>query len=375
MRVQQLTDAAILLVYVLFGSTGLASAVYHPFSHNHTFAYVFRKRVEPRWRERDRISRRNGSSAPGFISAVRDHGMAWNSLGVAFPEGWDFSSSLMRHVLEPHFLYTGIRDQPSLQQVVLTLDHRLDVMRRPLSRGDHVSSNPLLQGLSRDGFVLVDDWGIDMDALSAEVETAIESDHRVIRRGAAVVYNGELQYLAPLLKNATLLSAAHAYLGRRAELTGYEVLRLTDGLATESQYISGYWHHDRCGRRLKAFVFLHDVGREGGRPTEVARGSQDTLYYSYHDNWEARFDDAYVQRNYATEAMVGRRGGGFIFDTNAIHRGVVNGTQSRTVVILEFNEAKKSTELRTNGERSMPCPSGSMFKIKIKCAPEEDPSG
>ena len=368
-RRMRCSQEAVLLVSVVLMGTRTSSAnaglssIVSPFGHNHTFAYVFRKRVEPVWKQRDKTVRLNASSGPGFRSAVRDFGMSWNSLGVGFPREWDFSGSLMRHVLEPYFLYTGIRDQPSLQRVVVAMDHRAN--KPPATPA---TRNSLFQSLSRNGYALVDQWGIDIDALAFEAETALAGNHKVVRRGAAIVYNGALRSIAPVLQNSTLRAAAAAYLGSDTEITGYEVLRLTDGLATESQYISGYWHHDRCGHRLKAFVFLHDVSRDGGRPTEVVKGSQNTLYYSYHDNWEARFEDKYVQANYETAAMVGPKGGGFIFDTNAIHRGVVNGTQSRTVVILELNRAKKSAELRARGQRAIPCPSGSYFKVRIPCS-------
>ena len=40
---------------------------------------------------------------------------------------------------------------------------------------------------------------------------------------------------------------------------------------------------------------------------------------------ESRFDDDWVARNYEVVNMGGPKGGGFVFDTNALHRGVVEG--------------------------------------------------
>ena len=85
-------------------------------------------------------------------------------------------------------------------------------------------------------------------------------------------------------------------------------------------YWSGYWHHDRCGRRLKAFLFLHDVLPDG-RPTMVANASHRTHYFSYDWLKGSRFADKYIRANYDVVPMTGKRGGGFIFDTNAIHKG------------------------------------------------------
>ena len=91
-------------------------------------------------------------------------------------------------------------------------------------------------------------------------------------------------------------------------------------------------------------MFLRDVRSAGARPTQVARGSHRTLYWSYHDMGESRFDDEWVARNYDIVSMGGPKGGGFVFDTNALHRGVVRGDAPRSVLILEFNNAAKDAD-------------------------------
>ena len=47
--------------------------------------------------------------------------------------------------------------------------------------------------------------------------------------------------------------------------------------------------------------------------------------------------------------MTGKRGGGFIFDTNAIHRGQMAGNRSRTVILAEFMESHKYRPLKHVG--------------------------
>ena len=74
------------------------------------------------------------------------------------------------------------------------------------------------------------------------------------------------------------------------------------------------------GRRLKAFLFLHDILPDG-RPTLVANASHRTHYFSYDWLKGSRFADKYIRKNYDVVPMTGKRGGGFIFDTNAIHKG------------------------------------------------------
>ena len=104
----------------------------------------------------------------------------------------------------------------------------------------------------------------------------------------------------------------------------------------------------------------------------MARGSHRTLYWSYHDMGESRFDDEWVESNYEIQNMGGPKGGGFVFDTNALHRGVTKGDVPRTVLILEFNDAAKDAELAQaaatfrskHPTKAFPCPSGAQHVLK-----------
>ena len=124
---------------------------------------------------------------------------------------------------------------------------------------------------------------------------------------------------------------------------------------------AGLWHHDRCGRRLKAYVFLSDVTNET-HPTEIARGSQRTLYYDYEHGGASRFRHEFVDANYDVETLTGVRGEGFVFDTNAIHRArVEEAASSRSVVMFEMDAVAKSTALRNRTRHVPPCPSSPLF--------------
>ena len=57
--------------------------------------------------------------------------------------------------------------------------------------------------------------------------------------------------------------------------------------------------------------------------------------------------------------MLGRAGGGFVFDTNALHKGEVRGDFERTTVILEFHAHNKIRPLDGAG---VPCPSAERGK-------------
>ena len=96
----------------------------------------------------------------------------------------------------------------------------------------------------------------------------------VLRYGASFrsIPNAPLPALEPLLRNKQVAKVISTYLGGGARFDGHVVLELSNGTSIKD-YLSGYWHHDRCGRRLKLFIFLHDVKRDG-RPTVVAAGAR-----------------------------------------------------------------------------------------------------
>ena len=112
--------------------------------------------------------------------------------------------------------------------------------------------------------------------------------------------------------------------------------------------VSGLYHHDRCGHRLKAFIFLTPV-TEQTHPTRVAVGSQNTQYWTYNDQTVSRLADDYVESNYHVRPMLGEIGEGFIFDTNSIHRATMVGEGGhRESLIFEFNPKAKSSFLKNS---------------------------
>ena len=151
-----------------------------------------------------------------------------------------------------------------------------------------------------------------------------------------------------------------AYLGGPVRYDGHVLLSLAPRL-DPAAYLSAHWHHDRCGKRLKVFVFPHHVTEET-KPTLIVPGTHRTWYYAEVAPVDvvSRFAPQYVHHVAASRGtrvtpLTGRAGGGFIFDTNALHRGAHGGNRSRTVVVLEFHAHGKVGGLR--GHIDGPCPS------------------
>lgn len=220
------------------------------------------------------------------------------------------------------------------------------------------AAKQLLQSLLSDGFVQIADLGLNTTALTEQAYTALARDGVRSYRNDIVTSRARLPALEPLLHNTTLAHAVRGYLGGSARFDGYATFKLT-AQATTQTYPSGWWHHDRCGRRLRMFVYVHDVALDG-RPTLAARGSHNVLsYYSYLDNIAlTRFSDAFVRKRHEVVPLVGRAGGGFLLDTNALHRAQLDGARERIAILLEWHGHNKIPSLAGHDAvMALPCPS------------------
>eukprot|EP00966_Prymnesium_polylepis_P134174 3101393-Prymnesium_polylepis.2 len=239
-------------------------------------------------------------------------------------------------------------------------------MQQLACESDNTGKSDLLLDLHRNGELCLCvcyhhlAWHTDAGKASASALEGLPRhgrEHGVRQPLSWVSSHTELPALEPLLSNTRLASVIHGYLGGSARYDGHVTFRISEGLGTD-EYASGHWHHDRCGRRIRLAILLHDVS-DDGLPTVVAGGSHNNLYFSYlgHRNL-TRFTDAHVRSRYTVTAMTGKQGGGFLLDTNALHAGQLKGRSSRTVVFLEFHPHGKLPLLhRDSRGKDMPCPS------------------
>ncbi|KAJ1456738.1 hypothetical protein M885DRAFT_616094 [Pelagophyceae sp. CCMP2097] len=379
---------------------GRAVAAFEPFAANTTAALFWGDSMTAEWAARRHT---RAARSPVLARAVAAGGLCWNDAGCSF--GWDWAASPTTRALEDAVDTVLASGTKASQRQAAAAVRRFDAPA--FSRARCSGGASLAARLECDGYAAVDDWGLAprfLDALRREVDEKFhqlaevrlnrtsEKDRRrhkhekqasrLLLRGwpkshseAVLTFGEPLQTLESeegrrFLLNSTLLQGVRDYLGDETTLAGYAALRLTAELADVADYVSGIWHHDRCGRRLKAFLYLDDVQDAAAeRPTQVARASQRTAYWSYHDMRESRYAHAWVAARYDVEDMLGRAGGGFVFDTNALHRGRVEGTQARTVLVLEFNPTAKAQALRRVDGANIPCPSGPMRKINASIAP------
>ena len=325
---------------ILLLLTVVPVAAFSPWARNDTNAYIFKTHVdgvlEKRRRKLDALRRKGGDA---IIRDAVGRGLHWNALGVAFPRD-------SRDEAFVNFAQTVVAHQP-VDRAMLRHD-AMPSERRRLAAHD-------AGRLDATGASIIDDWGLSFEnvtRISLKAHAALGREAAARRQNVttgvveATLLPGDV---AAWLAAPRLRAALDAYLGAEAYVrTKIAALRLTNRLKAPYSgaepnllgYPSGFWHHDRCGRRVKAFLFLHDV-KADGRPTLIAEASHRTHYYEYKDLLQSRFSDEYISSNYDVVQLVGPRGGGFLFDTNTIHKGRSDGKRGRTVIIADFMDTRK----------------------------------
>ena len=135
------------------------------------------------------------------------------------------------------------------------------------------------------------------------------------------------EFLTPHVRN---------YIGKHMVQGSTTLLKLGERNIEKSQYVSGMWHHDRCAKRVKCFIFLSDIDEES-HPMRLIVPTHKQLYFDYSRLHTSRLSDEYASQHGDEVVFTGTVGDGFCFDTNGIHKGTLNGRKKRTTLITEFH--------------------------------------
>ena len=351
-----------------------------PFSHAEASrAFVFVDRIAAEYADMDAKLRQRLCDDPQLqrtLVSMTERGLRWTALGMDMSTfARNATPAELALLLDlyashnPHALIHNNLDQPLRYKVadVCSGDPEFDDRARDM-----------FLALQSHGIVHVDDFGLsdeDLTALSEASDALFSgnddkifavSPHAIVSSTSGGLVETARLPLPPidaLLRNASLAHVINAYLGD-SMLDGYKVTRLsTTTTRDQSAYVASMWHHDRTGRRLKMFVFLHDVDCADGHPTQVAMGTNNMLYYRTDSLHASRFRDEYVREHFNVTLGCGTRGSGFLFDTHTIHKGTTEGKNARTTVIAEFHNALKCPVVRRLGYQ-LPCPSGDQYMVQ-----------
>ena len=318
-----------------------------PFAPNNSQAYVFSDGVAAEWPRR-------AAMVPPIRAAMAVHaGLCYNCLGVAFTRTFDFTSQFFTTGVLPLLLSgsSAYKEQRPLMKVIIDFDvlNRHWSVPQPPSHIDQTLST-----LRRDGFAYIEESlqlaplleGAPTLAIARALDRASEaapSNHvHFVDGSQGVVSDAATSMVARALPR--LQALAIDYLGANTSYGGLKALRLAAGPITPEEYVSGMWHHDRCGRRLKCYVYLQNTTLET-HPLRVARRSHETLYYAHDSVTTSRFTEAYVAREYEVVDLLGAPGSAFCFDTNALHTATLPGSQQRDALVFEFHDYAKARAL------------------------------
>lgn len=219
----------------------------------------------------------------------------------------------------------------------------------------------------QDGIIKINNFGLtekNLNSIKKIFYTELEkNDNKKVSKisnNSVITVKTYIPELSKIFSNKLLMNLVKNYLGENFIINGYKITKLMT--KNTNEYIASEWHHDRVGRRLKMFIFLDDVDCDLGHPTLVAQKTNNIHYYVPHTYEGSRFKDNFITKNYKIVKGCGKKGGGFIFDTNTIHKGTANGIYDRLTVIIEFHHKLKCDLIKTLGYY-LPCPSGDLFLI------------
>ena len=99
-----------------------------------------------------------------------------------------------------------------------------------MDHDDDDPSSPLLRSLTVDGYLRIDDFGLNTTALRIQALSALEQNGRPGPEGDKALIGSpgvKLPALEPLLSNRTLQRVISRYLGGRVRFEGYTLFTLT----------------------------------------------------------------------------------------------------------------------------------------------------
>jgi hypothetical protein len=200
------------------------------------------------------------------------------------------------------------------------------------------------------GFAFHQGW-VDVPEVSPPTEFdahGIHISHRITAQLA--------QIAAPVIQR--LKPTITTYLGADARLDDISMFSYCPSQARKP-IVSGDWHDDNCGHRLKLFICLQG---DGNTPTVLVPGSHRRPY-------KFRYEELLRFMAYGDKAsrpgevfLRYRTGDVALFDTHALHRGLYEEPATeRTVILVEFMNRWKSNAIAGRA----PCGPGSAPRAEV----------
>jgi ectoine hydroxylase-related dioxygenase (phytanoyl-CoA dioxygenase family) len=208
--------------------------------------------------------------------------------------------------------------------------------------------NPQLSFLFQNGYVKIRNLGTATDDLADKANMLFDTvPQNNLNLNTIGIKNPFLLNDTPqqFLYHSLVNSLVQDYLGSDAIFDRMILFRIPE--CSKNPKVSGLWHHDRVGRRLKLFVFLHHVD-EASRPTIYAAGSH-IRQLRTNTYRSSRVPEKSIS-HYELVPLTGKKGDAVLFDTNGIHRASYEASNvSRDVMVFEWGSRAKGQALSRYG--------------------------
>jgi hypothetical protein len=221
----------------------------------------------------------------------------------------------------------------------------------PKDPGGHLSTQQRqrLLELRERGFVNLGQIpGLDVVELASKVSARFDEMDQLKPAERQYIKHPFLLHpaIADVLRAEGVNELIRAYLGPGA--TFDKVLLWRVAKISRTVKVSGLWHHDWCGRRLKLFVLLNDQTARD-RPTWYAAGSHRVIL-KWAEYAFSRYQEDFVRWNFQIVPLVGKRGDAILFDTHGFHRATYEaGAGQRDAISYECSNYGKSRLLKPQG--------------------------
>tara|TARA_B100001175_G_C19505792_1_gene640781 strand:+ start:1931 stop:2887 length:957 start_codon:yes stop_codon:yes gene_type:complete len=196
----------------------------------------------------------------------------------------------------------------------------------------NVSKNEDLNHLRKNGFVKLSKIKFKFDEYKFNkiLDDKNLSVHDEIGVASVIDSSKHFPELNQILESDYINNICKSYLGSDASVNHIRVERLEQRLSRND--VSGLYHHDMVGHRLKILILLDDVS-ENGRCTSYTVGTHKIKWKNY-DYDQSRYDSEIVEKKFKISKFHGKRGDIFIFDTNGLHKRDENPDKSKRAVVF-----------------------------------------
>lgn len=209
---------------------------------------------------------------------------------------------------------------------------------------DFYSNNSSVAEIKLNGFVNLGDCGISVGDAAKVLSDTFENSCFERNRLMSLNNTMKLEALNLYLQNEKIVEVVQSYIGANARFDRLWCYRIPSTMKQTG--LSGDWHHDRVGKRLKMFVLLHDV-TDADRPMELISGSHVGTKRRFGFRGSRMSETSPEYEKEKVRKLMGRKGDIILFDTNLMHRADWSEGQSdRDVLSFEFADRRKGDFLQ-----------------------------